>query len=594
MARFLMLFMHVQQTIYCVMKNLLLLFLIVPFFALSQENPLHIHGTISEGSKTLSEVSVQVKGTSESTETDAEGRYNIQAQPGDVIVFNRLGMESVEIITEDVTSLLNIDMKPKTERLEEVIVRKRGTKSQKDLEKEFASNKKLIRTYYGILDADRVGFTMRVMNGDDFSLGFVNVLDILQARLPGIYFLSDPSAVGFRKAYLNRTRTLNGNVPLLFEIDGVPTTDLPFIPVTEIDRLALISGTGGTLRYGTRGAGGVVVINTKRGEALRKKSAAAKLGIRLFNDTDVVDYNESELFGEFTNINTLEDALSRLEILKSSSETSGYSYLQAYTYFQKRWPQQSAKEEVLELLLNKHGNNPVIMKSLAYVLEDSKQYDSALDVYQQLFKIRPNYEQSYRDVANAYQQTGDAKTALRFYMNKEGFPRFDKETSENREGIDFIMLTELNALLKNNVAELGMENQKNTIGKVPNGTRLLFEWSHGEAEFEVQFVNPKKRYFTWTHENTSDKERIQDEKLRGYSSEQFFLDSDLQGNWQVNLKYFGNKTTVPTYLKVTLWTNFGTAFENRMMKLFRLENKEDNYKLASFMNSPLEAEFEGK
>ncbi len=576
------------------MKNLLLLFLIVPFVALSQENPLHIHGTISEGSKTLSEVSVQVKGTSESTETDLAGNYTIQAQPGDVIVFNRLGMEPVEIIAEDVTSLLNIDMKPKTERLDEVVVRKRGTKSQRELEKEFASNKKLIRTYYGILDADRVGFTMRVLDGEDFSLGFVNVLDILQARLPGIYFLSDPSAVGFRKAYLNRTRTLKGNVPLLFEIDGVPTTDLPFIPVTEIDRLALISGTGGTLRYGTRGAGGVVVINTKRGEALRRKSAAAKLGIRSFNDTDVVDYNESELFGEFTHIRTLEDALGRLEILKSSSETSGYSYLQAYTLFQQRWPQQSAKEEVLELLLERHGDDPVIMKSLAYVLEDAKQYEPALEVYQQLFKIRPNYEQSYRDVANAYQQTGDAKTALRFYMNKDGFPRFDEATSQNREGIDYIMLTELNALLKSNVDELGMADKKNSLGKVPNGTRLLFEWSHGEAEFEVQFVNPKKRYFTWTHENIKDKERIQDEKLRGYSSEQFFLDNDLQGNWQVNLKYFGNKSTVPTYLKVTLWTNFGTSFENKMMKLFRLENKEDNYKLASFMNSPLVAGYEGK
>lgn len=576
------------------MKNLLLLFLIVPFVALSQENPLHIHGTISEGSKTLSEVSVQVKGTSESTETDMAGNYTIQAQPGDVIVFNRLGMEPVEIIAEDVTSLLNIDMKPKTERLDEVVVRKRGTKSQRELEKEFASNKKLIRTYYGILDADRVGFTMRVLDGEDFSLGFVNVLDILQARLPGIYFLSDPSAVGFRKAYLNRTRTLKGNVPLLFEIDGVPTTDLPFIPVTEIDRLALISGTGGTLRYGTRGAGGVVVINTKRGEALSRKSAAAKLGIRSFNDTDVVDYNESELFGEFTHIRTLEDALGRLEILKSSSETSGYSYLQAYTLFQQRWPQQSAKEEVLELLLERHGDDPVIMKSLAYVLEDAKQYEPALEVYQQLFKIRPNYEQSYRDVANAYQQTGDAKTALRFYMNKDGFPRFDEATSQNREGIDYIMLTELNALLKSNVDELGMADKKNSLGKVPNGTRLLFEWSHGEAEFEVQFVNPKKRYFTWTHENIKDKERIQDEKLRGYSSEQFFLDNDLQGNWQVNLKYFGNKSTVPTYLKVTLWTNFGTSFENKMMKLFRLENKEDNYKLASFMNSPLVAGYEGK
>ncbi|MGW9686664.1 carboxypeptidase-like regulatory domain-containing protein [Flagellimonas sp. 2504JD1-5] len=576
------------------MKNLLL-FLILPCLVFSQEDTLNVYGTITdtESTGTLAKVRVEVKGTSESTETDSQGRYNIQAKPGDILMFKRVGMETIEIIAEDVTSLLNIEMRPKTERLDEVVVRKKGIKTQKELEREFAANKRLIRTYYGILDADRVGYTMRVMDGDDFTLGFVDVLDVLQARFPGIYTLGSPEAVGFRKAYLNRTRTLNGNVPLIYEIDGVVTGDLPFIPVTEIDRLAVISGTGGTLRYGIRGAGGVVVINTKRGVAMYEKSAASKLGIPEFNSSDLVDYEESEMFGDFVNSMSLENALNKLEILKSSPRTSAYTYLQAYTYFQRKWPNQSAKEEILDLILEKHSNDPVVMKSLAYILEDLNEFDTALEVYQQLFEIRPDYEQSYRDVANAYQQTGDPKTALRFYMNKDGFPRFDEKSSQNREGIDFIMLTELNALLKNNLTELGIENKKN-LGKVPNGTRLLFEWSHGEAEFEVQLVNPKKRYFTWTHENIKDKERIRDEKLRGYSSKQFFLDNDLQGNWQVNLKYFGNKSAVPTYLKVTLWTNFGTAFENRMMKLFRLENKDDNYKLASFVNSPLVAENQGK
>lgn len=116
------------------------------------------------------------------------------------------------------------------------------------------------------------------------------------------------------------------------------------------------------------------------------------------------------------------------------------------------------------------------------------------------------------------------------------------------------------------------------------GTRLFFEWNDGEAEFDLQFVNPDRHYFTWEHSRESNPDRIRDEKIRGYSCEEFFIDESLLGTWQVNIKYKGNKKLTSTYLKLTLYTNYNKPSQTSVSKLFRLQLKDVNQKLIEFDN----------
>ncbi len=44
------------------------------------------------------------------------------------------------------------------------------------------------------------------------------------------------------------------------------------------------------------------------------------------------------------------------------------------------------------------------------------------------------------------------------------------------------------------------------------GTRVVFEWNDGEAEFELQFVNPGKQYHIWKHSLADNPELIAREK----------------------------------------------------------------------------------
>jgi hypothetical protein len=80
-------------------------------------------------------------------------------------------------------------------------------------------------------------------------------------------------------------------------------------------------------------------------------------------------------------------------------------------------------------------------------------------------------------------------------------------------------------------------------------------------------------------------DRIKEEKTKGYSCEEYLLDGSLEGTWQVNLKYLGNKSLTPTYLKATLYYNYGTTSQRKETKVFKLQLKNVYQELFKVQNS---------
>ena len=127
---------------------------------------------------------------------------------------------------------------------------------------------------------------------------------------------------------------------------------------------------------------------------------------------------------------------------------------------------------------------------------------------------------------------------------------------------------------------VGFKNYSKNKGE----TRLFFEWNDGEAEFDLEFVNPQKNNFIWEHSLENAAERIKEEKTLGYSSEEFFVDGSLPGKWQINVKYRGNKKLSPVYMKLTKFTNYNTPAQKMDVSIFRLAMKNVKQKLTDFDN----------
>jgi uncharacterized protein YfaP (DUF2135 family) len=108
---------------------------------------------------------------------------------------------------------------------------------------------------------------------------------------------------------------------------------------------------------------------------------------------------------------------------------------------------------------------------------------------------------------------------------------------------------------------------------------MVFEWNDGEAEFDLQFVNPENQYHIWKHTNASDPEGIMKEKEIGFNSEEFLIDSSLPGTWEVNVRYYGNKSLTSTYLKVSIYDNYGSRSQRKEVRVFKLSLKDVNQRL---------------
>jgi tetratricopeptide (TPR) repeat protein len=257
--------------------------------------------------------------------------------------------------------------------------------------------------------------------------------------------------------------------------------------------------------------------------------------------------------------------------------SSAYFYLASLNHFYEKREESPFSQKIESEIKIEFADNPNALKGLAYLLEEQNKEMEALALYKEIFKKRPRYAQSYRDLANMYVTNKEYKRGLGIYARYQGFRKMDS-IPPIEDGIDAIMDTETINLMALKGEELAISDENEVDGDI-GGIRVLFEWNNSEAEFDLQFVNPESRYFVWSHSAENEPERIYDEKIKGYSSKQFLIDESLAGVWRVNLKYLGNKGYEPTYLKTTIYYNYGKPSQKKVKKVTAMSEKNVNREL---------------
>jgi uncharacterized protein YfaP (DUF2135 family) len=111
---------------------------------------------------------------------------------------------------------------------------------------------------------------------------------------------------------------------------------------------------------------------------------------------------------------------------------------------------------------------------------------------------------------------------------------------------------------------------------------MVFEWNTSEAEFELEFVSPDRRVYTFDHSLEANGDLITKEKMLGYSSKMFVIEDLGKGDWLVNITYKGNKKTVPTFLKLTTYFNWGKPSEKRDVNVYKLDIQNQKASLLKF------------
>jgi iron complex outermembrane receptor protein len=190
-------------------------------------------------------VSVAVKGTSRGAQTDANGTYKVNAGSNATLVFSFVGYTSKEVSVGS-KSVVNVSLAADNKSLEEVVVVGYGTQKRKE-----------------------ISGTVTSLGSRDFNAGVVtNPLAAAQGKVAGLVITQasgDPNARPTVR--LRGTGSLNAGSEPLYVIDGVIGAPIENVAPEDILTMDVLRDASSAAIYGSRGANGVILINTKRGKS---------------------------------------------------------------------------------------------------------------------------------------------------------------------------------------------------------------------------------------------------------------------------------------------------------------------------------------
>ncbi len=235
---------------------LLQLVLVIPLF--SQE----ITGTVTDENRSpLPGLNVVVKGTTSGTVTDPDGNYTINVPGPDVVLmFSFIGFITKEIPLAGQT-VINVQMEPMTQQLEDVVVIGYGSVKKQDL----------------------TGSVAVVTEEEITRTPIQNVSRAIQGRASGVVVYQDGSPGGGVNMRVRGIGSITNDPDPLFVVDGIIGADINAFSPEDIKSVSVLKDASATAIYGANGANGVVVITTKRGAISDKPrvSLSASVGTNL-------------------------------------------------------------------------------------------------------------------------------------------------------------------------------------------------------------------------------------------------------------------------------------------------------------------------
>ncbi|WNH11170.1 SusC/RagA family TonB-linked outer membrane protein [Thalassobellus suaedae] len=238
--------------------KLLMIALIIGFSSTSWAQ-IDVSGVVTDNQNIpIPGVNVVIKGTSTGSATDFDGKYEIKANVGDVLVFSYLGYQTLELAYSG-GATLDAKLNEDAAQLDEVVVIGYGSVKKSDL----------------------TGSVVQISSKQIEQANKVDAVSALQGQSAGVVIQrtdNKPGGGGFniriRGASTINSNDANGFNPgqnPLFIVDGIFVDDISFLNPADISSMNVLKDASATAIYGSRGSNGVVLIETKRGKSGKTK-----------------------------------------------------------------------------------------------------------------------------------------------------------------------------------------------------------------------------------------------------------------------------------------------------------------------------------
>lgn len=257
-----------------------------------------VTGTVKDQSgKPLPDVTVAIKGTSNATVTNLNGRYSIQVPNNrTVLQFSFIGYVTKEVVVGSQT-VINVTLEDSSQQMSGVIVTALGIKRQ----------------------AKSLGYSATSVNTDEIdNAGEVNFGNNLVGKVAGVNVnVLGSGAGGTAKIRIRGQSSFGANNSPLIVINGIPVNNDPItsgnpnaqesdqgdalqsINPDDIESMTVLKGASAAALYGYRAKDGVIIITTKSGAKAKGLGIEFRTSYTAVEALDFTDYQYEYGQGEF-------------------------------------------------------------------------------------------------------------------------------------------------------------------------------------------------------------------------------------------------------------------------------------------------------
>jgi TonB-linked SusC/RagA family outer membrane protein len=209
-----------------------------------------ISGKVTNGqNQAVIGATVQVKGTTDATQTNSEGIFSIRIPGGkSVLLVTFVGLEPQEVPVDDTKSTVNINLKDAVSTLTDVVVTGYTSQAKKDITGSVAV----------------VNVKELVANPGS------NIQSLLQGKAAGVTVGTSGIPGAGANVRIHGYSTFGNNEPL-YVVDGARVSAITELNPNDIETMQVLKDASAASIYGSAAAGGVIIITTKRGKVGRPK-----------------------------------------------------------------------------------------------------------------------------------------------------------------------------------------------------------------------------------------------------------------------------------------------------------------------------------
>ncbi len=538
----------------------------------------YVTGNITGIEGDLGNVSIINKNSNQGVASLPNGNYKIKADNGDLLVYTFLGKKTINIRVNN-ANIINVFMPDIDQNLDEVLITSKS--KQEEVEMVNVGNQKV--------DKKTLGYGIETIGEKEISELDTDLSGAAKGQFTNFELPNDSYDRVDISQFLGRGKnmTILLNQFGLIVMDGMPLGQSnsgafsgiqyaqdDIINPAMIESITYLKGLAATNKYGTLGRNGVLLITTKNstvGRATNQKEIVLGTTATYSGNAEMIsELPDTPYINALKTSKSIDEAFDIYLMQRENHKNNPSFFLDVHDYF-KGWNNDLVSNRILSNVYEIAFDDDVVLKALYFKQQEDGDYAATVKTLERLVKLKPKDSQSYRNLALGYNYNGQYEDALKLYNN------IDKNIGVggiNTLGIDKTITNEA----KNLIALHG--DKLNTNGVNPKflkpikyKSRIVFEWNDLEAEFDLNIINPQNRFFTWSHTRAENSQRIAQQKELGYGLEEFYLTSSDVGEWIFNMKYYGTnaKKKLPTYIKITVYKNFGSPEQTKKISVVRLE-----------------------